>query len=71
MKGAEYGWCVESGCARGVLEVEGSWSVRGEGGHETGVGSVVNGILLFLTNITYNGPQSILSDSFWVIFFKN
>ena len=49
---------------RGVVEV------LGEGGQEAVVGSVVNGILYFITKITYNRPQSILSDSFLDIFFE-
>ena len=49
---------------RGVVEV------LGEGGQEVAFGSVVNGILVFLTRITYNQPQSILSDSFLDIFFE-
>ena len=48
VKGAEYGWWVESGCVRGVVEV------LGEGGQEVVLGSVVNGILDFLTKVTYD-----------------
>ena len=65
VKGAEYGWWVESGCVRGVVEV------LGDGGQEAVLGSVVNGILDLITRITYNQPQSILSDSFLDIFFEN
>ena len=49
---------------RGVVEV------LGDGGQEVAFGSVVNGILDFLTRFSYNHPQSILSDSFWDIFFE-
>ena len=49
---------------RGVVEV------LGEGGQEVVLGSVVNGIVDFLTKVTYNQPQSILSNSFLDILFE-
>jgi len=38
VKGAEYGWCVESGCARGVQLVVGTLSLGGGDGGQVVVG---------------------------------